>query len=123
MKEIRALIVRLALQNPDWGYRKIKGALANLGHKVARSTIAKTLKESGIPPAPERQSTWRTFMKSHWETLAAADFFQVEVWTTTGLRTSFVLFVIRIATRRALNPGHHRLSERGLHETDRAQPR
>ena len=100
MKEIRALIVRLAIENPDWGYRKIRGALSNLGHKVARSTIAKTLKENGIPPAPERPSTWRTFMKSHWETLAAADFFQIEVWTTRGLRTFFVLFAIRIATRR-----------------------
>ncbi len=71
IKEIRALIVRFALDNPDWGYRKIKGALSNLGHKVARSTIAKTLKENGIPPAPERPSTWRTFMKSHWETLGS----------------------------------------------------
>jgi len=100
MKEIRKLIVRLAKENPDWGYRRIQGALANVGHEVARSTIAKTLADNGISPAPDRPMTWHTFMRSHWETLAAADFFQVEVWTPKGLRTFFVLFAIRIATRK-----------------------
>ncbi len=69
------------------------------------------LKENGIPPAPERPSTLRTFMKSHGETLAAADFFQIEVWTRAGLRTFFVLFAIRIASRRAL-AGRRRTGER-----------
>jgi len=100
MKKIRELIVMMAIENPDWGYRRIQGALANLGHRVARSTVAKTLADNGISPAPGRPTSWRTFMRSHWETLAAADFFQVEVWTPMGLRTFFVLFAIRIATRK-----------------------
>lgn len=100
MKKIRDLIFMMARSNPDWGYRKIQGALANVGHKVARSTIAKTLADNGISHASDRPITWHTFMRSHWETLAAADFFQVEVWTPWGLRMLFVLFAIRIATRR-----------------------
>ena len=100
MKKIRELIVTMARENPDWGYRRIQGALANLGHKVARSTIAKTLVDNGISPAPGRPTSWSTFMRSHWETLAAADFFHVEVWTPKGLRTFFVLFAIRLAARK-----------------------
>ena len=98
MPAIRELVLRMARENP-WGYKRIQGALANLGHKVARTTIAKILKENGIPPAPERPPSWKTFLKSHWESLAAADFFTVEVWTLRGLRTMYVLFAIRLATR------------------------
>jgi len=100
MKQIRELVVKMARENPRWGYKTIQGALKNLGHRVARSTIAKILKEHGLPPATERPSSWRTFLRSHWNSLAAADFFQVEVWTPTGLRTYFVLFAIRLATRK-----------------------
>ena len=63
------------------------------------STIAKTLKEHGIKPAPERPSSWRTFIKSHADVIAAADFFTTEVWTPRGLVTHYTLFVIDIATR------------------------
>ncbi len=73
MKEIRELIVRFATENPTWGYCRIQGALKNLGHKVAPSTIAKTLKEHGINPAPDRPSSWRTFLSAHWDQLAATD--------------------------------------------------
>ncbi len=59
MKLIRELIVRFATENSNWGYCRIEGALKNLGHKVAPSTIAKTLKEHGIKPAPDRPSSWR----------------------------------------------------------------
>jgi putative transposase len=52
MKDLAALIVRMASENPGWGYTRIQGALKNLGHDVARSTVAKVLKDSGIPPAP-----------------------------------------------------------------------
>ncbi|MCP3938461.1 MAG: hypothetical protein GY708_24200, partial [Actinomycetia bacterium] len=100
MKEIRELIVRLATENPTWGYCRIQGALKNLGHKVAPSTIAKTLKEHGIYPAPDRPSSWRTFLKAHWDQLAATDFFTVEVWTPKGLRTFYVLFFVELKTRR-----------------------
>ena len=59
--EIQRLIVRMATENRDWGYRRIQGALANLGHEVARGTIANILREQGLEPAPERErkTTWR----------------------------------------------------------------
>jgi hypothetical protein len=58
--EIRRLAIRMATDNPSWGYTRIQGALKNVGHRVARSTIAKILKEQGIPPSRERPMTWHT---------------------------------------------------------------
>jgi putative transposase len=98
--EIRRLVVRMATENPSWGYTRIQGALKNLGHRVARSTIAKILKEHGIPPSRERPMTWRTFLRAHWHALFAADFFTTEVWTMRGLVTYYTLFVIEIQSRR-----------------------
>ena len=66
MREMSSLILRMATENPGWGYTRIQGALKNLGHGVARSTIAKVLKDNGIVPAPERPSSWRTFLRAHW---------------------------------------------------------
>ena len=102
MEEIRRLVVRMAGENHSWGYTRIRGALANLGHRVGRSTVANILKEHGIEPAPERykKTTWREFLQAHWEVLAAADFFTVEVWTRSGLVRYVVLFVIELSTRR-----------------------
>jgi len=100
--EIRQLVVRMATENRDWGYTRIQGALVNLGHDVGRGTIATILKQHGIEPAPERQkrTTWQEFLKAHWDVLAAADFFTVEVWTAMGLTRYIVFFVIELATRR-----------------------
>ena len=101
-EQIRSLVVRMATENRDWGYTRIRGALANLGHRVARGTIANILQQHGIEPAPERlkKSTWGEFLQAHWEVLAAADFFTVEVWTRSGLVRFVVLFVIELSTRR-----------------------
>jgi hypothetical protein len=66
MREISSLILRMAMENPGWGYTRIQGALKNLGHGVARSMVAKVLKANGIPPAPDRPSSWRTFLRAHW---------------------------------------------------------
>jgi hypothetical protein len=85
MKEIRELIVRMAEENPSWGYARIQGQLKHLNHRVARSTIAKVLKEHGIKPFPERSTSWRTFVRTHAHLIAAADFFTTEVWTARGL--------------------------------------
>jgi len=74
MKEISLLIVRMATDNPPWGYSRIQGALKNLDHRVARSTVAKVLKDNGLPPAPGRPSSWRTFLRAHWGAIAGADF-------------------------------------------------
>ncbi len=81
--EIVKLVVRLAKENPCWGYDRIQGALANLGHDISDSTVANILKEHGIEPAPE-----------------AIDFTTLEVWGKNGLVTIYLLFVIELATRR-----------------------
>jgi putative transposase len=100
MKAIRALIVRMAGENSTWGYARIQGELKGLGHRVARSTIAKILKENGIKPAPHRPTSWRTFLRAHWGRVAAMDFLTAEVWTPRGLETLYVLFAIDLKTRR-----------------------
>jgi hypothetical protein len=63
--EIRRRLVRMASDNPGWGYPRIQGALKNLGHRVARSTIAAVLKAERIPPSGERPMLWRTFLRAH----------------------------------------------------------
>ncbi|MFT5052939.1 MAG: putative transposase [Chlamydiales bacterium] len=100
MKEIRALIIRFAQENCGWGYTRIEGALRNVGHRVAPTTIRNVLKANGIKPAPDRPTTWRAFLKTHWDQIAATDFFTIEVWTVTGLKTDYVLFLIELDTRR-----------------------
>ena len=89
MREISELIVRMAQENPGWGYTRIQRALANLKHKVGRGTIANILKRNGMEPAPARSkhTTWSTFLRAHWKVLAASDFFTAEVWTGRGLVT------------------------------------
>jgi putative transposase len=101
LREISELIVRMAQDNPSWGYTRIQGALANLSHKVGRGTVANVLSRNGIEPAPERgkRTRWSTFLKAHWKVFAASDFFSVEVWTPRGLVTHYVLFVIGLADR------------------------
>ena len=88
----------MAVGNLDWGYTRIQGALANLGHRVSRGTVANILREQGIEPAPERggNTSWKTFPQAHWETLAAADFSTVEVSTLRGLVTYYVLIVMEL---------------------------
>src|SRR5204863_3263991 len=100
--EIEALVVRMAEANRDWGYRRILGALSNLGYPIARGTVANILKQHGIEPAPERKrkTTWKEFLSRHWELIVAADFFTVEVWTRRGLQRFLVLFFIDLSTRK-----------------------
>ena len=102
MEIIADLVVRMARENRGWGYTRIQGALQNVGHRVGRTTISNIFKENGIDPAPERgkRTTWSQFLKAHWNVLAAADFFTVEVWAPRGLVTFYVFFVIELATRR-----------------------
>ena len=97
--EISSLIVRLATEKPAWGSTRIRGALKNLGPGVARSTIATVLKHHGLSPAPDRPSSWRTFLRSPWGQIAGADFFTSEVWTPRGLVTYSTRFVIDLRSR------------------------
>jgi len=101
MKAIKALIVRFALENPSWGYCRIQGELKDVGHRVATTTVANVLKANGIKPAPDRPSSWRTFLKAHWGEVAATDFFTTEVWTARGLVTYYTLFLIDLKSRKA----------------------
>jgi putative transposase len=101
-QEIAELVLRFAKENPTWGYDRIQGALANLGHKISDQTVGNILERHGIEPAPERKrtKTWAAFLKAHWDVLASIDFTTVEVWTKGGLVTYYLLFVMELKTRR-----------------------
>jgi putative transposase len=85
-RDIKVLVLRLARENPDWGYRRIHGELAGLGVKIAASTVWEILKNAGIHPAPRRAgATWRQFLRSQAEAILACDFFTPICWTAPRL--------------------------------------
>lgn len=100
--DIAELVVTMARDNPTWGYTRIRGTLKSLGHLIGRNTIKRILHDHGIDPAHERsqRTPWKTFLGVHWEAMAAADFFTVEVLTLAGLVRYHVLFVIKLKTRK-----------------------
>ena len=100
-KVIAELVVRMAVDNPGWGYTRIRDALWKLGHEIGRNTVKRILRDNGIQPAPERsrRTSWKTFIKAHLGEIAAADFFTVEVLTAGGLVRYSVLFVMELKTR------------------------
>ena len=85
--EIIEQVLRMARNNPSWGYDRIKGALAHVGLEVGRTTIKRTLDDHGIVPDPEqkRRVQWKEFLSSHMHVMAATDFFCSEVMTKFGL--------------------------------------
>ena len=101
-REVEELIVRMAEENRSWGYDRIVGALANLGHEVSDQTVGNILRRHGLPPAPERKhtTTWAAFIRAHLAVLAGTDFFTVEVLTLRGLVTYYVLFFIHLESRK-----------------------
>jgi transposase InsO family protein len=111
MLEIQRLVVRMATENPTWGYTRMQGALKNVGHRVGRSTIRRLLKAAGLPPVPQRPTSWDTFLRAHWGVIAGADFFTTEVWTWRGLVTYYTVFVIDLASRRVQILGSTRYPE------------
>jgi homeodomain-containing protein/integrase-like protein len=100
--EVEALVVRMARENSSWGYDRIVGALANLGHQVSDQTVGNILRRHGIAPAPKRSqiTTWKDFLAAHMNVLAGCDFFTVEVLTWRGLVTYYVLFFLHLESRR-----------------------
>jgi len=101
-QELEALIIHMAQENRSWGYDRLVGALANLGHTISDQTVGNILKRHGLPPAPERKTTttWKEFIHTHMEVLVATDFFTAEVWTLGGLVTYDVLFFIHLGSRK-----------------------
>ena len=97
-EETTALIVRLARENPRWGYRRIQGELCELGIKVAASTVARIMKDHGFGPAPRRSGhSWRSFLSAQAAHIVATDFFSVD---TLWLKRLYVLFFIELGRRR-----------------------
>jgi putative transposase len=98
--EIRALVLRLAEENPTWGYRRIHGELCRLGYKdrIGASTVWAILRRAGVDPAPKRSAlTWQQFLQAQAASVLAVDFFAVD---TVPLRRLYVLFAVEVATRR-----------------------
>ncbi len=96
-RECRELVLRLAAENPRWGYQRLRGELAKLGYRVSATTIRSILGRHGRGPAPRRGLSWREFLTAQAGGLLACDFFTVE---TVRLQVLYVLFFIELQSRR-----------------------
>ena len=112
--DVEALVVRMARENTGWGYDRIVGALANLGHRLSDQTVGNILRRHGIAPVPKRSQTtsWKDFIAAHMNVLADADFFTVEVLSWRGLVTYYVVFH---------SSGEPPCQRRGYHQTCRSR--
>ena len=106
---IRKLVLQMARENPSWGYGHIHGELKGLGYKVSWQTVRRVMLDHGLLPDPDRpyKTTWKDFVRSHWDSLAACDFFSCECWGLKGLTRYLVFFVIEVATRKVEIVGIH----------------
>jgi len=101
-EEIERLVVRIARENPSWGYDRIVGAMANLGHKISDETVGNILRRHDIPPAPKRKqtTTGKDFIRAHMAVMVGTDFFTVGGLTLRGLKAYYVLFFMHLESRR-----------------------
>jgi putative transposase len=96
--ELRQMVLRLARENPRWGYVRVQGELRKLGIRIGATTIRRVLRAGGLGPAPRRRGpTWSEFLRAQAQGILASDFFTVE---TLRLKTMYVLFFIELSTRR-----------------------
>jgi transposase InsO family protein len=100
--EVRKLVLRMKQENDDWGYGHIHGELKKLGYQVSWQTVRRIMKEHGLLDEPDRpkRMSWTTFIKAHFESMSACDFFTVEAWTPKGLTRFLVFFAIDVASRK-----------------------
>jgi transposase InsO family protein len=97
-REIRELVLRMARENPQWGYQRIVGELKGLGRTVSATTVRSWLRKAGLGPAGTRGGlTWREFVRAHARSILAVDFFTVD---TVWLQRLYVLFFIELGSRR-----------------------
>jgi hypothetical protein len=98
--DVRQLIIRMARENPSWGYFRLRGELLKLGYPVAATSIRSALLAARIPPAPQRSGmSWKQFLRAHAESVIAADFFSVD---TIFFKRLYILFFVHMSTRRIL---------------------
>lgn len=88
-------------ENPRWGYQKIADQIVYLGYVISKTSVKNILLENGLEPYLTVRSTWHEFIKSHWDVLAACDFFTIELLVGTKLIRCTVFFVIKLASREA----------------------
>jgi putative transposase len=118
--ELRALVVRLARENPTWGYRRIHGELCRLGFRIGASTVWAILHRAGVEPAPKRSAlTWRPFLCAQAKSVLAVDCFAVD---TVFLQRLYVLFVIEVASRQVHVLGVTSASSRRMGDPAGPQP-
>ena len=101
----------MARENPSWGYDRIEGALANLGHKISDTTVGNILKAHGIKPAPQRkrQTTWKAFLKAHWDVLGTVEAqFGVRIDDETGAKIARVSDLLKVVGDRMPRAGQAR---------------
>jgi transposase InsO family protein len=106
---IRKLVIQMAQENGGWGYGRIYGELKKLGYDVHWQTVRRVMLDHGLLDDPDKpyKTTWKDFLKSHWESLAACDFFTCESWGLKGITRYLVFFVLDVSTRRVEIAGIH----------------
>lgn len=103
----RETILRVAKENPAWGYDRIVGQCANLGIEVSATSIANLLRKHGLEPAPKRGKTpsWSEFIGAHKDVLASVDFTTIDSWSWFGIKTIYLLFFMEVGSRKVYFAG------------------